>query len=56
MDNMNACITLNDIWASLFSGPDTIEEFMWQEDLVSVDNIINEVPRQGLRSSSWPIS
>jgi len=28
-------------WASLFSGPDTVQEFMWQEDLVSVAKLIN---------------
>jgi len=28
-------------WARLFSGPDTVEEFMSQEDLVGVAKFIN---------------
>ena len=28
-------------WASLFSGPDTVQEFIWQEDLVSVAKFID---------------
>jgi len=33
-----------DKWASLFSGPDTAQELMWQEDLSSVAKFINDYP------------
>jgi len=30
--------------ASLFSGPDTVQELTWQEDLSSVAKFINDYP------------
>ena len=30
-----------DKWVSLFSGPDTVQKFMWQEDSVSVAKFMN---------------
>ena len=32
---------VSDKWASLFSGLDTVQESMWQEDLVSVTNFLD---------------
>ena len=43
-------------WASLFSGPDTVRESMWQEDPISVAELINEYLDKVYAPAAGPVS